>query len=232
MIGAGGSGNTALVAPAMRALPVGVPKVLVSTVASGNVAPYVGPADIAMIYSVTDVQGLNRISRRVLGNAAHALAGMMRTRSRQPRPTDKPALGLTMFGVTTPCVQAVTAALEARLRLPRLPRHRHRRPVDGEAGRQRPDRRRDRRHHDRGVPTCWSAAPWPAPRTGFGAIARTGVPYVGSVGALDMVNFGAAGHGAGAVQGPEPLCPQSPGHADADDARGERARSAAGSASG
>ncbi len=62
----------------MRALPVGVPKVLVSTVASGNVAPYVGPADIMMMHSVTDVQGLNRISRRVLGNAAHALAGMMR----------------------------------------------------------------------------------------------------------------------------------------------------------
>ena len=78
VIGAGGSGNTALVAPAMRALPVGTPKVLVSTVASGNVAPYVGPADICMMYSVTDVQGLNRISRRVLGNAAHALAGMMR----------------------------------------------------------------------------------------------------------------------------------------------------------
>ena len=76
IISAGGSGNTALVAPAMRALPVGVPKVLVSTVASGNVRAYVGPADIMMMHSVTDVQGLNRISRRVLGNAAHALAGM------------------------------------------------------------------------------------------------------------------------------------------------------------
>ncbi|RYG86231.1 MAG: UPF0261 family protein, partial [Alphaproteobacteria bacterium] len=62
IIGAGGTGGTALIAPAMRALPVGTPKVLVSTVASGNVAPYVGPADIAMMYSVTDVQGINRIS--------------------------------------------------------------------------------------------------------------------------------------------------------------------------
>ena len=78
VIGAGGSGGTALISPALRALPVGVPKVLVSTVASGNVGPYVGPADICMMYSVTDVQGLNSISRRVLGNAAHALAGMMR----------------------------------------------------------------------------------------------------------------------------------------------------------
>ncbi|MGH6921244.1 MAG: Tm-1-like ATP-binding domain-containing protein, partial [Geminicoccaceae bacterium] len=112
-IGAGGSGGTALISPALRALPVGTPKVLVSTVASGNVAAYVGPADICMMYSVTDVQGLNSISRRVLGNAAHALAGMMQHAiPPSPRP-DKPALGLTMFGVTTPCVQQVAAALEA-----------------------------------------------------------------------------------------------------------------------
>ena len=78
MIGAGGSGNTALVATGMRALPLGVPKILVSTVASGDVAPYVGPNDIAMVYSVADVAGLNSITREVLGNAAHALAGMMR----------------------------------------------------------------------------------------------------------------------------------------------------------
>ena len=61
----------------MRALPVGVPKLMVSTVASSNVAPYVGPSDIAMMYSVTDVAGLNRISRQVLGNAANAMAGMV-----------------------------------------------------------------------------------------------------------------------------------------------------------
>ena len=72
------AGNTALVAPGMRSLAVGVPKVLVSTVASGNVAPYVGISDLCLMYAVTDVQGLNRISRQVLGNAAHALAGMMR----------------------------------------------------------------------------------------------------------------------------------------------------------
>ena len=78
IIGAGGSGGTALLAPAMRTLPVGVPKVLVSTVASGNVAAYVGATDLWLVPSVTDVQGLNRISRRLLGNAAHALAGMIR----------------------------------------------------------------------------------------------------------------------------------------------------------
>jgi uncharacterized protein (UPF0261 family) len=113
VIGAGGSGGTALISPALRALPVGTPKVLVSTVASGDVAAYVGPADICMMYSVTDVQGLNSISRRVLGNAAHALAGMIAHPIPPAPASDKPALGLTMFGVTTPCVQAITEALQA-----------------------------------------------------------------------------------------------------------------------
>ncbi len=112
LIGAGGSGATALVTPAMRALPIGMPKVMVSTVASGDVAPYVGPTDICMMYSVTDVAGINRISRQVLANAAHALAGMVAHPIPQPA-TEKPAVGLTMFGVTTPCVQAVMRQLEA-----------------------------------------------------------------------------------------------------------------------
>jgi uncharacterized protein (UPF0261 family) len=112
IIAAGGSGATALATPAMRALPVGIPKVMVSTIASGDVRPHVGSSDIAMIYPVTDVAGLNRISRRVLANAAGALAGMMRA---EPIAGDveKPAIGLTMFGVTTPCVQQVTKLLEA-----------------------------------------------------------------------------------------------------------------------
>ena len=99
----------------MRRLPIGVPKVMVSTVASGDVKPYVGPSDICMMYSVTDVAGINRISEKVLANAAHALAGMLAF-ARAPAPTEaqsKPALGLTMFGLTTPCVQAVCRALEA-----------------------------------------------------------------------------------------------------------------------
>src|SRR6188472_101760 len=114
IIGAGGSGGTALVTPAMRALPVGVPKLMVSTVASSNVAPYVGPSDIAMMYSVTDVAGLNRISRQVLGNAAHALAGMIRDRVTDAGATDgvddRPLVGLTMFGVTTPLVSRLANA--------------------------------------------------------------------------------------------------------------------------
>ena len=106
IVGAGGSGGTALVTPSMRALPVGVPKVMVSTVASGDVGMYVGPSDIAMMYSVTDVAGLNRISREVLGNAAHALAGMIghRVTDTTDAANDRPLVGLTMFGVTTPLV--------------------------------------------------------------------------------------------------------------------------------
>ncbi|MGE0239293.1 MAG: Tm-1-like ATP-binding domain-containing protein, partial [Parvibaculaceae bacterium] len=112
IIAAGGSGATALATPAMRALPVGTPKVMVSTVASGDVRPHVGSSDIAMIYPVTDIAGLNRISRRVLANAAGALAGMMRAEPIAGE-AEKPAIGLTMFGVTTPCVQQVTRQLEA-----------------------------------------------------------------------------------------------------------------------
>ena len=113
IISAGGTGGTALATPAMQSLPVGIPKVMVSTVASGNVRQYVGPSDICMMYSVTDVAGINRISAKVLSNAAHALAGMIGFKQEEDR-SRLPAIGLTMFGVTTPCVQAVTRALKMR----------------------------------------------------------------------------------------------------------------------
>ncbi len=114
LISAGGSGGTALATRAMRGLPIGVPKVMVSTVASGDVKPYVGPSDICMMYSVTDVAGINRISERVLANAAHALAGMIAHARPSGESGVKPAIGLTQFGNTTPCVQGVTKALEER----------------------------------------------------------------------------------------------------------------------
>ncbi|MBX5278725.1 UPF0261 family protein, partial [Rhizobium sp. NLR13a] len=110
VLGLGGTGNTALVTEAMRALPIGVPKLMVSTVASGNVAPYVGPNDLTMMYSVVDVAGLNAISRKVIGNAANAAAGMVRN----PIPAsadDRPGIGMTMFGVTTSCVTQVREML-------------------------------------------------------------------------------------------------------------------------
>lgn len=111
MIGIGGSGGASLIAPAMHCLPFGMPKLLVSTVASGNVAPYVDIYDLMMLYPVTDLAGLNRLSRQVLANAAHAMAGMASHVVSHDRHEDLPALGLTMFGVTTPCVQKVTAGL-------------------------------------------------------------------------------------------------------------------------
>ena len=149
VIGIGGSGNTALITPAMRALPIGLPKVMVSTIASGNVAPYVGTSDILMMYPVVDIAGLNAVSRRVLGNAAHAMAGMIQHPI--PASDEKRTVAMTMFGVTTPCVTAVREALEARgFDCPGLPRHGDRRPGDGEARRGRPGPGRARHHHDRG----------------------------------------------------------------------------------
>jgi uncharacterized protein (UPF0261 family) len=100
----------------MRALPFGVPKLMVSTMASGQVRPYVGVRDVAMLYSVVDLSGLNRISRKVLANAASAMIGMVqqgRSRSRQTEEAaDRPLVTATMFGVTTPCVEVGRAVLE------------------------------------------------------------------------------------------------------------------------
>lgn len=111
VLGLGGSGGTSLITAAMRALPIGLPKLMVSTVASGNVAPYVDCNDITMMYSVVDVAGLNVVSEVILRNAAHAMAGMVRqpVRARSSRK----AIGMTMFGVTTPCVDRVRTELEA-----------------------------------------------------------------------------------------------------------------------
>ncbi len=189
LISAGGSGGTALATPAMRALPIGVPKMMLSTMASGDVRHYVGPSDICMMYSVTDVQGINRISEKVLANAAHALAGML-THPVPDSVVRKPALGLTMFGVTTPCVQAVTRQLEADYDC--LVFH-----ATGTGG-QSMEKLADSgllagaidvsttEIADEVVGGVLSAGP-----TRLDVFARHAVPWVGSVGALDMVNFGA-----------------------------------------
>jgi uncharacterized protein (UPF0261 family) len=107
----GGSGGTAIATPAMQELPVGLPKVMVSTVASGDVQPYVGIKDVTMMYSVVDIAGLNRISRRILANAAGAVCGMVE--QDMPAAEDKSLIAATMFGVTTPSVTAVREKLEA-----------------------------------------------------------------------------------------------------------------------
>jgi uncharacterized protein (UPF0261 family) len=110
----GGSAGTTIGTAAMRALPFGVPKVMVSTLASGQVQPYVGVRDILMMYSVVDISGLNRISRKVLTNAALAVAGMVQGGAAEaPTSSAAPLLTATMFGVTTPCVEAARKLLEA-----------------------------------------------------------------------------------------------------------------------
>ena len=192
MLGLGGSGGTALITPAMRALPIGTPKVMVSTMASGNVAPYVGPSDIAMMYSVTDVAGLNRISRRVLANAAGAIAGAHRMAAANASAGDddsRPAVGITMFGVTTACVQQVTPLLDSRYDCLVF----HATGTGGQSMEKLLDSGLLAGVLDLtttevcdflfgGVLACTEDR--------LGAVARTGAPYVGSCGALDMVNFG------------------------------------------
>lgn len=192
MLGLGGSGGTALIAPALRALPIGTPKVMVSTMASGNVAPYVGPSDIAMMYSVTDVAGLNRISRRVLANAAGAIAGahrMAAANAAAGQDDSRPAVGITMFGVTTACVQQVTPLLDSRYDCLVF----HATGTGGQSMEKLLDSGLLAGVLDLtttevcdflfgGVLACTEDR--------FGAVARAGAPYVGSCGALDMVNFG------------------------------------------
>ncbi len=188
VIGIGGGGGTALITPAMRALPVGVPKVMVSTMASGNVGPYVECSDLTMMYSVVDVAGINSVSRRVFANAAHAIAGMVMHSS--PRVAEKPTLGMTMFGVTTPCVDAVRKSLEGH-GYDCLVFH-----ATGSGDRAMENLVRSGLIQGvidvtttavadevvGGVLACGSHR--------FDAILDARVPYVLSVGALDMVNFG------------------------------------------
>ena len=114
VLGLGGSAGTTIGSAAMRALPFGVPKLMVSTLASGQVKQYVGVRDILMMHSVVDISGLNRISRTVLTNAALAMAGMAARRLDQSRPGEvKPLITASMFGVTTPCVEACRKIVEA-----------------------------------------------------------------------------------------------------------------------
>jgi uncharacterized protein (UPF0261 family) len=111
----GGSGGASVAARALAALPLGVPKLLVSTVVAGDTRPFVGDADFTLMYPVVDLAGINRVSEHVLSNAAGAIAGMAREHEqRAPSAGDRPLVGLTMFGVTTPCVEGVRRILVER----------------------------------------------------------------------------------------------------------------------
>jgi uncharacterized protein (UPF0261 family) len=113
VLSAGGSGNTAIATAAMQALPVGVPKLMVSTMAAGDTSDYVGGVDVTMMASVTDVAGINSISARILANAAGAMAGMLQAPAPQVE-DGRPLVAATMFGVTTPCVTRAREELERR----------------------------------------------------------------------------------------------------------------------
>lgn len=187
MLGLGGSGGTSIVAPAMRALPIGVPKLMVSTLAAGDVGPFVGVHDIAMMYPVTDIAGLNRLSRVILANAAHALAGMM-TRAVPPASDDRPALGFSMFGVTTPCIQQLTARLsndyECQVFHANGPGGRALEAIAGAGLLQAMVDITTTEAADHLLGGVCTAGP-----ERFDVVARTGIPWIGSCGALDMVNF-------------------------------------------
>jgi len=191
VVGAGGSGGTALVAPGFRSLPVGVPKVIVSTVASGNTEQYVGSSDMLMMHSVADVQGINSITRVVLGNAAEAVAGMAAARA-QPikHHHDKPALGMTMFGVTTQCVSMVSEQLSSHYDC--LVFH-----ATGTGGRSMEKLMNGGQLAavldltTTEVADMVAGGVFSADQTRFDSFATCGKPYIGACGALDMVNFNA-----------------------------------------
>lgn len=114
IVSLGGTAGTTIGTYAMKALPVGIPKLQVSTVASGDTRPYVGAKDITMMYSVVDISGLNSISRKIIANAAFAISGMVRNETEQSQDSDKPLIAATMFGVTTPCVTKAREYLESQ----------------------------------------------------------------------------------------------------------------------
>lgn len=189
ILGLGGSGGTSLITPAMRALPLGLPKLMVSTVAAGDTSHYIGVSDITMMYPVTDIAGLNTVSRRILANAAHAIAGMAKGTGTAETGDARPALALSMFGVTTTAVQLLRARLDKEFDC--IVFH-----ANGAGGRALEaiggsgmvstivdvTTTEVADHLMGGI--C-SAGP-----DRFDVLANTGIPWIGSCGALDMVNFG------------------------------------------
>ncbi len=185
----GGGGGTSVATAAMRELPVGLPKLMVSTMASGDVAPYVGGKDVTLMYSVVDIAGLNSLSRRILANAAGSICGMVR--QEPTKGDDRPIIAASMFGVTTPCVNRFRERMD-EAGYETLVFH-----ATGTGGRSMEGIIRDgyiagvadvttTEWCDEVVGGVLSAGP-----DRLTAAGETGVPQVVSCGALDMVNFGA-----------------------------------------
>lgn len=188
--GLGGTGGSSLLSRAMQVLPVGVPKLLVSTVAAGDTRPYVGGVDMTLMYSVVDIAGINQISAKILGNAAGAIAGMADAAAVEVAGPQRPVIGATMFGLTTPCVT------EARERLEELGYEVlvfHATGTGGQALEALVDAgmvtgmldATTTELADNLVGGVFSAGP-----DRLRAAGRRGIPQVVSLGALDMVNFG------------------------------------------
>src|SRR5260221_5320744 len=189
ILGLGGSGGSSLVTQGMQALPVGVPKFMVSTMASGDTRPYVGSADITMMYSVVDIAGINRISERILSNAAAAIAGMAKVKP-VSMTNAKPLIAATMFGVTTPCANEARQVMDS-LGYEVLVFH-----ATGTGGLSMEGLVKDgyisgvldittTELADELVGGVLSAGP-----SRLEAAGTLGIPQVVSLGALDMVNFG------------------------------------------
>lgn len=189
IVGLGGSGGTSLITPAMRALPLGVPKLMVSTVASGDTSGYVGVSDMTMMFPVTDIAGLNTVSRRILANAAHAIAGMAVGADAGTTGDARPALALSMFGVTTKAVEQLRARLDKAFDCIVF----HANGAGGKALEAIGDSGMvsaiidvtTTEVADHLMGGICSAGP-----ERFDVLARAGIPWIGSCGALDMVNFG------------------------------------------
>lgn len=190
VLGLGGSAGTTIATAAMRALPIGIPKVMVSTLASGQTRPYVGDKDILLLNSVVDLVGINRISREILGQAARAMVGMVTLPRPAPPQTERQLIAATMFGVTTPCVEKAREVLEAA-GYEVLVFH-----ATGNGGQAMETLIADgliagvldittTELADELVGGTLSAGP-----TRLTAAGKRGIPQVISVGALDMVNFG------------------------------------------
>ncbi len=187
ILGIGGGGGTSIISAGLRALPYGIPKIIVSTLASGDTSAFVGVSDITMMPAITDLAGLNRVSRRVLHNAAHAILGM--TSNPAPVFTDsKPAIGLSMFGVTTPCVTQIAELVSEQFD----PLIFHATGTGGQT--------MERLVNDGSIAGLIDVTltevcdllfggVLPCLQERLDVVASTGIPWVGAPGALDMVNF-------------------------------------------
>ena len=187
VVGIGGSGGTSIVTAGMRRLPIGLPKLMVSTLAGGDVTAYVGVSDLVMMPTITDLAGLNRISRVVLGNAARAIVGMA-SGDRTADATDKPAIGLTMFGVTTPAVMRISDLLRDTYE----PVVFHATGTGGQSMEALVEAGLLSGVVDittTEIADLLFGGVLPALPTRLDCIARTRTPWVGSVGACDMINF-------------------------------------------